>query len=304
MRPILFEIPLGPLGSAPIYAYGFMILLGFLLGMKVAAARFRAKGMNPEWVYDIGLIAMLTGILGSRLFYVIQYSDQFDSFWSMFMIWRGGLVFYGGFILATIALIYYFRQKKLPGWQVCDALTPSVALGLAFARFGCFLNGCCFGGTCSRDFSLGVHYPANSLAGQNLQLHGINLDMLFQHIPGNFKSLALLQEYLPQQLYDYIFLPVYPAQLLASMGAFALFLLLAWFYRYRRHEGEVLLLFGVTYSVIRFLLEILRDDTAPVFGTGLTISQNISYVLFCLCGGIFIFLRIRHLLPNTPSRKA
>lgn len=417
MRPELFHI--GPL---PIFSYGFMILLAFLMGMKIGANRFRAKGMNPEWIYDIGLLAMISGVLGARIFYLVQYREHFDwllfsfadgvswagavlgillllacyrqaqavtylgfgvlvlimvkylnfiaappgSFhifdlafllltfyfagrnvhpllahlrqlsalkkigfttaallcgavgmrvvhcyqfaanysWDIFMIWRGGLVFYGGFLFGTACLMYFFKKNHLPILKVSDVLAPTVALGLALTRIGCFLNGCCFGATCPVDVPYGVHFPAHSLAGQSQNLRGLNVEYLWKaYAPKNLHYMAKmpgghyeithsLHKYLPPELYRAIFKPVYPSQLFASLSGFALFVFLLWFYRYRRHDGDVLLMFGILYGVFRFIEEMMRNDTSPVLGM-LTVSQVVSLALFCPCAGIFLFLRLR-----------
>ena len=74
------------------------------------------------------------------------------------MVQRGGLVFYGGLIGASLACILYVWRRKLPLWKIADILAPSIALGYVFGRFGCFLNGCCFGRPCSLPWA--VTYPA------------------------------------------------------------------------------------------------------------------------------------------------
>ena len=83
MHPILFHV-----FGLPIHAYGFMIMIGFLVAIHVATRRARTVGIEEQHVYDLSLAAMLSGVAGARLRYVVQYGDQFDSFWDAFKIWE------------------------------------------------------------------------------------------------------------------------------------------------------------------------------------------------------------------------
>ncbi|MHC5037096.1 MAG: prolipoprotein diacylglyceryl transferase, partial [Planctomycetota bacterium] len=131
----------------PIYSYGFMMMAAFAAAIFVAAVRARNEGLDPNVILDLGLWAMISGILGARLFYVIQYNKQFEgsAFWEYFKVWEGGIVFYGGLIGGFFACVAYLVKRKISIPRVADIVAPSLPLGVAFARFGCFLNGCCFG---------------------------------------------------------------------------------------------------------------------------------------------------------------
>lgn len=140
MYPTLFN-----LGPIPVRAYGFMMMLGFLISIHLAARRARRCGADEELVLNIGLIALITGVLGARLFYVIHYPEHFSSVIQYFAIWTGGLEFYGGFLLAVAAILIYMYRRKQSIRLYMDILAPAIMLGLAFGRIGCFLNGCCWG---------------------------------------------------------------------------------------------------------------------------------------------------------------
>ncbi|OQA02332.1 MAG: Prolipoprotein diacylglyceryl transferase [Planctomycetes bacterium ADurb.Bin412] len=143
MRPELFSIPFIHLS---IKSYGFMMVLGFLAALLLARWRCKKQGENPAPIADFGLIALLAGVIGARLFHVFHnWSYYRDYPREIFAIWSGGLEFLGGVILAAAAMVIYFRRKKLPLRTYLDILAPSLMLGLAFGRMGCFLNGCCFG---------------------------------------------------------------------------------------------------------------------------------------------------------------
>ncbi len=136
------------LGSLTVHWYGILVALGFLAGLWTAARRARFVGVSPELIYDFGPWLIVGGIVGGRILYVISYwREQFaeNPLPEIFMIQHGGLVFYGGLIGATITGIAYLHVKKIPVWKVADIMAPSVALGSAFGRIGCLMNGCCYG---------------------------------------------------------------------------------------------------------------------------------------------------------------
>ena len=143
----------------PLHSYGLMLVIGFYSAYFLGRWRVKKEGLDPKVMIDILLIGAALGIVGARVFYVIQYSDRVRGFVDVFAIWNGGLVFYGGLITATIGLIIYIRRKKLPLWKLADAVAPAIMVGLMFGRIGCFLNGCCWGAVCEPSFPLAVRFP-------------------------------------------------------------------------------------------------------------------------------------------------
>ena len=153
MHPIAFN--LGPL---TVHWFGICIALAFLAGMWTASRRAPLAGVSAEAVTDLIVPwLLLGGILGARVMFVVTYwHDEFAGkpFTEIFMIQRGGLVFYGGLIGAALAVIIYSQVKKLPLWKLADILAPSVALGSVFGRIGCLMNGCCFGRACELPWAI------------------------------------------------------------------------------------------------------------------------------------------------------
>ena len=120
-------------------------------------ARARLAGISAEQIYDLGPWLILGGIVGGRVLYVISYwREQFaqNPFPEIFMVQHGGLVFYGGLIGATLAGMFYIHRKKLPLWKIADIVAPSIALGSAFGRIGCLMNGCCYGRECHLPWAI------------------------------------------------------------------------------------------------------------------------------------------------------
>jgi phosphatidylglycerol:prolipoprotein diacylglycerol transferase len=148
-------------GSFAIYWYGVFVAAGFLVGIWTAARRAPLQGLAAERVVDLGPWLIVGALVGARTLYVISYwNEEFRQapWWEIFMFRKGGLVFYGGFIGACVACLLYTRARKLPLLLVADVMAPSIALGHAFGRLGCLMNGCCYGHSC--DLPWAIHYPA------------------------------------------------------------------------------------------------------------------------------------------------
>ena len=173
MRPEIFRIPLPDwvgLDHLPIYGYGLMIVIGFLLAAQLMKFLARRHGFDGEAFVNAALIALLTGVIGARLSHVLEnwskFTDPKNDAWtnvkSMLNVSSGGLTFYGGFLFATPVLILYAIYKKVPILRGMDIVAPCLMLALAFGRMGCFLNGCCHGAQC--DLPWAVTFPYNSNA--------------------------------------------------------------------------------------------------------------------------------------------
>jgi len=265
MRSVLFRIPIPGLGSLPIYAYGLMAMVGFLVGITVARRRARTVGIHGEAILDMGLIAVCGGILGARIFHVFQnWGDYFrgegeSPIVRIMAINRGGLVWYGGLILAGALIMLYIRRKKLPLLRTLDVLAPSAMLGLGFGRIGCFLNGCCYGQPSGLPWA--VKFPEHALAYTSAT--GMPLE------PGTY---------------------LHPTELYMSATAFVLFGILSWIFYHHRRDGEVICWMALLYSIGRFINEYFRADTwVPA---GLTASQKIGVFIFALAVLFGIWVRL------------
>jgi phosphatidylglycerol---prolipoprotein diacylglyceryl transferase len=167
MRQVLFHIPIRipnwlPDGI-PIYGYGMMLFLAFLLSTWVAGRRAQKAGIAPARIQDLAIWVFVFGIGGARITYMIVEGVPWTSF---FKLWDGGLIFYGsaiggaiGFILAYVLVI---RKYHLSSWTVLDIVAPSVALGLCLGRLGCLLNGCCYGNVACPDCTFQSHFPLSA----------------------------------------------------------------------------------------------------------------------------------------------
>jgi phosphatidylglycerol---prolipoprotein diacylglyceryl transferase len=169
MRQVLFHIPIRLFGGDPdgiaVYGFGMMLVLAYVCCTWLAGRLGKREGVAPEQLQDLAIWLLISGILGARITYILQYRHQFTSFWQFFRIWDGGLVFYGsaigGVIGYFLARHFVLRKYNLSSWKMADLIAPCVALGLCLGRVGCFLNGCCYGHVACADCPA-AYFPLSS----------------------------------------------------------------------------------------------------------------------------------------------
>ena len=141
MHPILFK--LGPL---TVYSYGFLVAVAFLSVYVLAQKKASQVGLSPGNLLDLLLVLFVSGVVGARFFYVLQHLEDFRGrWWDSFMIQEGGLVWYGGFLIAATTGFLTAYLRRWPLLKLADFFTPYLALAQGIGRMGCFLNGCCYG---------------------------------------------------------------------------------------------------------------------------------------------------------------
>lgn len=294
MHPELFEIPFL---HVTVKSYGAMMVIGFLAAVFVMRRLMKRSGQNPEFITNIAMYALISGLIGARLFYVIHHHNLFvGRFMQIFAVWQGGLEFLGGVLAGTAFLWHYLWKRRLPKRLYLDVLAIGLMIGLGFGRIGCFLNGCCFG-KCT-DAAWAVQFPYDSPVFQsqilpdmarNRSTPRIQLPNDYFDDRGYLKSKDALTDAQVQAVTEgpYCTLPVHPTQLYSSVNGFILagILLVVWLKVGRRKPGVVLSLMLLLYGPTRFFLETLRDDNPfekawwAIYKGG-TVSQNIGIYLF------------------------
>jgi len=169
MCQVLFTIPLHSLWDAlpdiPIYGYGTMLFLAFVFCTSLAVRLARREGIPKEILQDLAIWIFVSGIIGARTVFIIQYHDHFSYFLQYFYLWDGGLVFYGAPMGAIVgyglAYLLWLRKYHISTLKLADVIAPCVALGLALGRVGCLLNGCCYGNVACTDCPA-FHFPLSA----------------------------------------------------------------------------------------------------------------------------------------------
>ena len=170
----------------PIRGYGTMLLSGVISGVWLASYRARRLGLDPEIIISLAFWLFVAGIVGARLFYIIEYWSEFqqptawETFKGLINFTQGGLVVFGAAMGAGLALVVFVRKYRLPGLALADLIAPSLMLGLALGRIGCFFHGCCYGGVCELPWKVQFPFASPPYVEQvrehRLYLHGMELD--------------------------------------------------------------------------------------------------------------------------------
>lgn len=305
MHPEFFEIPILHL---TIKSYGLMMVVGFLAAVTVIRYLSRSFTRDPQLITNAALYALIAGVVGARMFFVIHYPGHFhnEPWWNVFAIWNGGLELIGGVVAAILVIVLYGRHHKVPIRHYMDVLAIGLTAALLFGRIGCFLNGCCYGKP--TDLPWGVRFPYGSFSYSSQVSPDLNRDRPqpyftlppgysgYTNDRGEYISDLKPAKYLTPEQRElvtqgpYLALPVHPTQLYSSLSACLLGLILYGFWRRAQHAetlgryplltkpGSIFSLMFVLYAIKRFSLEMIRDDN-PFEMAGLTISQLLSLAL-------------------------
>ncbi len=256
MFPQLFHI-----GGFAVPTYGILVATGVLLGLWISVRNSARQGIKPENAWDFGIAVVLSGILGSKILYILvdwkSYAEHPKEIFSLATLQAGG-VFSGGLIGAFVVAWWFLRKHHMPALATCDAFSPGLALGHAIGRVGCFAAGCCYGKETHHFWGVTFTNPvANANAGTPLNI------------------------------------ALEPTQLIESAAELIIFGILMWMFARKKFDGQIFGAYLFLYGIARFLIEFLRDDPGrggPYFGGALSGTQLISIGLV-LAGGIIWYLR-------------
>ena len=245
MYPELFRI-----GNFPVNTYGVFLAIAFLTAILITVKLAQRDGLPRERIYDLSLWMLLASLVGSKilmLFTEPEYRDNPLSLLSLDFLRSGG-VFYGGLLGAVIAGYFLMKRYQLPWWKTADACAPGIAIGNFFGRQGCFAAGCCWGEPTSLPWGVKFSELGHEITGVPIEQH------------------------------------LHPTQLYESFAMLLVFLFLLWLHKHKRFSGQVILVYALLYSIIRFAIEFVRDDPrGDILGlttlTGLSTSQMISLVI-------------------------
>lgn len=273
MYPEIFSI-----GDFAVSSFGLMLVCAFVAAyFQLAWGLKRLNVGDEEDASALLFAAGLAGIVGSKIYYAALYGD-----WRL-LFDRSGLVWYGGFLLGTLAVILVLRRRRLPPWRTADATAPALALGYGIGRIGCFLVGDDYG--VPTELPWGVEFSRGlppTYAG-SLRSFGVE-------VPADVPDTELLAVH-PTQLYETAL-----ALLIWWIGVRALMRQTG----RRGHPGSTALLVIGLLAVERFLIEILRAKDDRFFGM-FTVAQTISAAVLAVV--VVLWLR-RVRKPRGPVAEA
>jgi phosphatidylglycerol:prolipoprotein diacylglycerol transferase len=253
--PRLFQI-----GSFSAPTYGFLVSLGVLTGLWISVRNSNKQGIDPDDAWNLGIVAVLAGIVGAKILYFINDWDFYTAHPREIFSWstmQAAGVFSGGLLAALAASAWYIRKHNMPAMSTCDAFSPGLAFGHAIGRLGCFAAGCCWGRPTSHAWGVTFRNPlAHELVGTPLN-----------------QALE-------------------PTQLFEAAVELANFFILMWMLKRKKFDGQVFASYLILYGVARYFLEYLRDDPGrgSVFGGVMSGTQLISIGLV-VAGGVIWWLR-------------
>jgi phosphatidylglycerol---prolipoprotein diacylglyceryl transferase len=266
---VLIKIGIDPvlvtIGGLKIHWYGIMIALGLYAGIQVALRDAPRRGINTDQLMNVALLAAVLGIIGGRLYYVVQNNPSFYLHHpaQILAVWQGGMAFFGAIFGGGLAMVISAWRWHMPFWSLLDIGALGMTIGQAIGRVGNIINGDIVG---YRTNGWGFEYTN----------------------PNTFGPLNT---------------PVQPASLYELLISLALFLLL-WNLRTRIHpEGMLAMIYLVLYSISQFFIFFVRDNVV-ILG-GLKQAQVTALVVIALTLPVIAYLlRNQRLNPPRDEQAA
>ncbi|GAA0472479.1 prolipoprotein diacylglyceryl transferase [Alkalibacillus silvisoli] len=241
------------LGPFPVYWYGFLIMLGALIGLLIAIRESKRLNLHKDFFIDLVVFAIPAAIVGARLYYVIFQWDNYDSLIDIIDIREGGLAIHGGLIAAITVVYFYTKIKKVSFWKVVDIAAPSILFGQMLGRWGNFMNQEAYGGPITQTTYENFHQYIPNWIMQNMCVDGV-----YHH---------------PTFLYESFW----------SLLGIAVLLYLR--YKVNPRRGVIFFSYVIWYSFGRIFIEALRTDSLYLFGE-IRVAQLISIIL--IAGSLYV----------------
>ncbi|MBD5472229.1 MAG: prolipoprotein diacylglyceryl transferase [Lachnospiraceae bacterium] len=236
--------------------YGVIIGIGVVAGIMMAARWAKVTGQDPEVYWDFAIYAVIFSIIGARIYYVIFEWDNYkNNLLSILNLREGGLAIYGGVIAAFTTLFIYAKLKKQNAFRMADTGVLGLILGQAIGRWGNFTNREVFGEYTNNIFAMRL--PIDVVRSIDIS------DSLAEHIVEGTN-----------------YIQVHPTFLYESLWNLGLLIIMLLYYKHKKFEGEIALLYLGGYGLGRAWIEGIRTDQLFIPGTQIPVSQVLAIVLF------------------------
>lgn len=272
---VLANIPSPPqgvwyLGPLPLRGYALSILAAIVIGVLWTKRRYAARGGNPEIVLDVAIAAIPAGIIGGRIYHVLtdwpKYFGEGANPWAALNITAGGLGIWGAVILGTLAGWAVLKWRGVPAAPMLDAAAPAIILGQAIGRLGNWFNQEIYGRPTDVPWALDIFYRVDD-NGEFAPLTGTSTGEVITSVHPTF-------------LYE----------LLWNLLIFALLILID--RRFRLAQGSIFALYVAGYTLGRFWIELMRDDSATMI-LGQRVNTWVSAIVFLAAVAVFLWLQRR-----------
>ena len=252
--------------------YGIIIGCAILIGFLIAASEAKRTRQNPEDYLDMGIIGVIAGIVGARVYYVIFSWDMYkDNLLHIFNLREGGLAIYGGVIGAVLAVFILAKVKHLSPFQILDTVALAILNGQMLGRWGNFFNREAFGEYTDSLFAMRL--PLDAVRSGDVT------ERMRQHI---------------ERIDGVSYIQVHPTFLYESLWCCVLLIILALYRKHKKYEGELFLLYIFGYGLGRVWIEGLRTDQLLLPGIGLPVSQLLAGCVVIFAGAGLLYLRKNH----------
>lgn len=249
--------------------YGVIIGIGIIAGLLTAVQVAKKTGQNPDTYWDFAIYAIIFSIIGARIYYVIFAWDYYkDNLLDVFKIRNGGMAIYGGVIAAFITLFVYAKVKKQNPFRMGDTAVPGLILGQAIGRWGNFMNREVFGEYYDGLFSMQL--PIEAVRARDIS------ENIASHIEEGMN-----------------YIQVHPTFLYESVWCLAVLAVMLVYWKHKKFEGEICLVYFGGYGLGRFVIEGIRTDTLFLPGTTIAVSQVLSLLMVVFAVVTDIVMRIR-----------
>ena len=236
--------------------YGVIIGIGVIAGILMAARQARVTGQDPDLYWDFSIYAVVLSVIGARIYYVIFEWDMYkDNLLKIFNIREGGLAIYGGVIAGFTTLFVYAGIKKQNALRMADTAVTGLILGQAIGRWGNFTNREVFGEY--TDNILAMRLPVEAVRSRDIS------ESLMAHMADGVN-----------------YIQVHPTFLYESMWNLGILILMLIYWKHKKFEGEIALLYLGGYGLGRAWIEGIRTDQLFIPGTAYPVSQVLAILLF------------------------
>lgn len=261
------------IGGFTIAYYGIIIAIGMMIAMFLMLRECKRVGVSSDDMTDVFIAAVIFGIVGARIYYVIFSWDLYkDRLISVFFLREGGLAIFGGVIGGVLAILVVCLRKKLNFWKVIDLAAMGVLVGQICGRWGNFFNREVFGGYSNGPLAMGL--PLDAIR---------SMDDVTQEMLDHLLVVDGVQ-----------FITVHPTFLYESLWNLGVLLFILWYRKRQKFYGQLFAFYLLLYGIGRFWIEGVRTDQLKVPGTMVPVSQVVSVVMILLAIGYLVYMTRSH----------